>query len=454
MRRPFAGKAGAIGEPRGTGGERVSVAPRRIGTGAAMRLVPRPLLVYTAALGVGDLGIGLARLAVPWVVYNLTHSAAALGVLGFAQLSSGWFGPLVAVAADRLDRKWAPIAAVAGSGLALAAIALLAAGPHPPLVALVGLALVQQLFNALLMQSNGALRAALTPPEARVGLNTWQLTVFNVAWYLSPGLAGLLIAARGPDITLWLASASGILVIVPALFLPSVPPGPHTAAAPWRDLVEALVYLRADREMLWLAYFGLFWNSAWAGVSAIAVFFYRANLHLGASAVGLLSLVAGLATTGVGLFTPGLERRLAASRVLVGTLLVSGLGMLVLALSTVWPLAALGLGAMEAPYTPLEVLVTTTTQARVPHDRFARVLAMRQLIGMGGMPLMALCAGGLAHLMGAPTAIIAIGAASLLATPLVGLTPLGRLSWPSPTDRAGAPAPAQLGTAVCARAPD
>jgi MFS family permease len=428
---------------------------RRIGTGAAMRLVPRALLVYTAALGVGDLGIGLARLAVPWVVYNLTHSAVALGVLGFAQLSSGWFGPLVAVAADRLDRKWGPIVAIVGGGLCLAAIALLAGRPHPALVALVSLALLQQLFNALLMQSNSALRAALTPPEARVGLNTWQLTVFNVAWYLSPGLAGLLIAARGPDLTLWLASASGILVIVPALFLPSIPPAPRAGfTPPWRDLAEALVYLRQDREMLWLAYFGLFWNSAWAGVSAIAVFFYRANLHLGASVVGLLSLVAGLATTGIGLLTPRIERRLIAPRVLTGTLVVSGLGMLVLALSRSWLMAALGLGAVETPFTPFEVLVTTTTQARVPADRFARVLAMRQLIGMGGMPVVALLAGLIAHLMGAPAAIIAFAACALLATPLVGLTPLGRLSWPSPTEGPPTADAALPGPSVGAPIPD
>lgn len=428
-----------------TGGEGLAVPETRLTTVAAMRRVPRPLLVYTAALGVGDLGLGLARLAVPWLVYNLTHSATALGLIAFAQMSSAWFGPFVAVVADRVDRKWGPVAAVTGGGGALAGIALLAGLPHPPLVALVALALVQQLFNSLLMQSNGALRAALTPPEARVGLNTWQITVFNVSWYLSPGVAGLLIAAHGAAFTIWLASLSAILVIVAALFLPSVPAAPAGAGArnPLRDLDEAFVSLKTDREMLWLAYFGLFWNSIWAGVSAVAVYFYRTNLHLGATLVGLLSLVAGAATTGVGLCTPAFERRLSARHVLTGTLALSGVGMLLLALSPSWPVAAAGLGGMEAPFTPFEVLVTTTTQARVPADRFARVLAMRQLIGMGGMPIVSLLGGVLAHLLGASVAIGAFGALSLIATPLVARTPLARLAWPAADAGPAGAAPAE-----------
>jgi len=418
---------------------------RRLGTGAAMRQVPRSLLVYTGALGAGSIGTGLMRHAAPWIVFNLAHSPAAMGVLGFAQMAGVWFGSPVSVVTDRIDRKYGALVAIGGQAACAAGMALDAAGGHASVTVIVILALVAQLFSQLQMQCNNVIRVALTPPEARVGLNTWQMTVFNVSWLVSPGLAGLLIALRGPGLALWVAAASALVVIVPALGLPAVPPAPGTRRQhPVHDVREAYAYLRGDRELLWLAYFGLFWNSAWAGVSALTVYFYRANLHLGAGRVGLINLLAGVATTVVGMFTPTLERRVSAPAVLRAILVSSGLGMALLALSRAWEQATVGQAGMEGAVTPFDVLVLTTTQARVPTDKFARVIALRMLVAMGGMPVAALLAGVAARVFGVVPAILGVAAVTLAGTALIGLTPLRRLRWPTvdevPDSGQGAPA--------------
>lgn len=407
----------------------------------SLRLVPRSYAVYTVALGFGDLGTGLARLAFPWLLFSLTHSAFVLGLASFAQMASTWIGPVLGVVTDRVDRRLLILLATVGSSLSWLAIAYLGmrgtAAGVVPLVPILALAFVQRTFDTLTMQASAVLRLVLTPVHARVGLSTWQFTVLNVSWYLSPALAGIVIGRFGAVAALWLTAFSGALVFVPALFLPAVPPAARPAAAApnggvARDMREGWQALRGEPILLWLSAFGFLYNGLWAGVSAIAVAFYRADLHMGAFVVGIVNLVAGSATTVVGTLTPLLRRHLPARHLLVLTFAVSGVGMAALAGSGGWAEASAGLALLEVPATPWLVLTSLFAQAKISRAVFGRVNALRTTLAMGGMPLFALVAGALAQAAGVRGGMLILGAFTLALGAAVPRTPLGRVEWPEP----------------------
>lgn len=432
-------------------------APGRVSAWGALRLVPRSYAAYTLALGFSDLGTGLARLALPWLLFSVTHSAFILSLGAFAQMSSTFIGPLLGIIVDRMDRRMVLVMATLGRSACWAAVAYLGlhpvwTGPGPgPLLwlgSVLVLAFVEHGFGGLSMQASGVLRRVLTPERARMGMSTWQFTVLNIAWYVSPALAGLVIARAGADVALWLTALAGLFLLGPILFLPPVPAGTggvesHSVA---HDLREGARALRREPVLVWLAGFGFFYNGVWAAVAAISVALYRADLHMDAYLVGIVSLLAGTVTTLTGALTPRLERHLSPRALLLGTLGVSGVGMAVMGAAGGWPEAAGGLSLLELPATPWMVYSSLVAQERIPKNVYGRVNSLRTTISMGGMPLFSLAGGALAQVLGIRSGILVLAAITLLAMAVVPMarTPFADLTWPGSgpvPDRAADPSP-------------
>ncbi len=135
----------------------------------------RDFALYWTARTVSMLGDGVMVVALPWQVYELTDSPAAMGLVGAIQTASIFaFVVLGGVASDRIERKKVIIASDVARGVAAGAAGVLAIGGwlelwHLGLVVLVfgvgqGFAgparssIVPQLVpDELLMQANAAL---------------------------------------------------------------------------------------------------------------------------------------------------------------------------------------------------------------------------------------------------------------------------------------------------------
>lgn len=418
----------------------------------SLRVVPRSYAAYTFALAAADLAYGLSRLALPWFLFSVTHSALILSLGAFAQMTSTWIGPFLGIITDRIDRRTALAVATLGRSLCWMAIGYL--GLHPvwavvgsrigPLSWLAGillLAFLEHGFGGLSMQASGVLRRILTPPRARMGISTLQFTAVNIAWYVSPALAGLVISRSGADVALWLTALSGVFLLGPVLALPRVPPAPPlpdgTVPSVVSDLREGARAFTREPLLVWLSGFGFFYNGVWAAVSAIAVALYRADLHMDATLVGLVSLLAGGVVTLVGALTPRMERRVSARALFMATLGVSGIGMLAMGVAGGWPEAAGGLTLLEVPATPWLVFTSLVAQARIPQAVYGRVNAIRTTISMGGMPLFSLFGGVLAQALGVRGGIVLWGAVTILSVVVLPHTPLARLGWPGETRREG-----------------
>src|SRR3546814_4774962 len=140
----------------------------------------------------------MQRIAVGWLAWELTGSGAWLGIVAFADLCpSIVVGPIGGAVADRRNPLrvivLSPTCAMVMAFLLYLLTALDAMGPYllPAVVFLNGIVIG---FN---QPSRLALVPSLVPPEhlsTAVAINS---IVFNLARFIGPAIAGVLIAASG-----------------------------------------------------------------------------------------------------------------------------------------------------------------------------------------------------------------------------------------------------------------
>lgn len=151
--------------------------------------------VYTAGNAISLIGTWMQRVAVGWLAWELTQSAAWLGAIAFADLfPTVLVAPLAGAAADRWDRL--RILRLTETFAAIQALCLfaLSASGQMSVIAL----LVATLSLGIAVGIGQPSRLALIPSLVRrddlptaVAVNS---IVFNLARFIGPALAGLFIA--------------------------------------------------------------------------------------------------------------------------------------------------------------------------------------------------------------------------------------------------------------------
>jgi len=158
----------------------------------------RNFALFTAGNAVSMIGTWMQRVAVGWLAWELTRSTAWLGLIAFADLfPTVLLGPLAGAAADRWNRL-----AMIRIGEALCFVqAILLLG-----LSAAGLMTIELLFAlSLLFGAASALnqpaRMATIPVLVQPGEATAAVAihsmVFNIARFIGPAIAGVIIVAWG-----------------------------------------------------------------------------------------------------------------------------------------------------------------------------------------------------------------------------------------------------------------
>lgn len=190
------------------------------------------------------LGSWIQQVALSWLIYRVTGSAALLGVAAaLMQLPQMLIGPLAGSLIDRYDTRRLFLAALtAGTTLALALAAAVWLHLLGPTVILVAAALTG-LTNSIESPLRQSLISQLVTDRAllpnALALNA---TVFNSARFVGPPLAGLILAATSEAwcFAINAASYAGLLAFAWTLQLA---PKPRSSRAVLGLFVDGLRYL-------------------------------------------------------------------------------------------------------------------------------------------------------------------------------------------------------------------
>jgi MFS family permease len=200
---------------------------------------------------VSTVGTMVTSVAIPYQVYQLTHSSFWVGLLGTVQLIPLLlFGLWGGAYADAMDRRRLLI----GAELALALTSGLLAGnallPHPSLPLIF-------VTTGLMSAVNGFHRPALesmTPRLVDVGelpataaLTSLRGTAGAIA---GPALGGLCIATLGMATTYALDVASFVISLVALAGMRAMPPPEEATPPGLRSIGEGLAYARSRPELI------------------------------------------------------------------------------------------------------------------------------------------------------------------------------------------------------------
>ena len=368
-----------------------------------------------SALAVSQIGDWLYNLALVVLVYDRTHSALWAGVTTAARVVPVVvLGPLGGVLADRFDRRRIMImcdlarmglmvllAAVAAFQLpivlapVIAAAATAAAAPYVPCVAAVTPHIVE---DADLPGANAA-RSAVT----------------GAGIVLGPALGGVLLLLGSPASAFALnALTFGLSALAVLAIRADGDPNPfrprRAADRPGgllREVAQGAAALRAHPAALRLVGADAMCSVLY-GAQTVLLLLVSRQVGLGAQGYGYMFAAIGAGGL-LGTALAGRVSRLRSRPVLAAALALAGLPTLLLAVVR-WPAAAIVLTGLTGTGALLvEILTETTLQRELDEDVFGRAYGIAFPAAIAGIVVGSVIAPGLAALLGASGALIAVG---------------------------------------------
>jgi MFS family permease len=270
-------------------------------------------------------GTWMQRIAVAWLVYDLTHSAFILGLAGFAgQIPVLFLSPYAGAYVDRHSRYRTLLATQVASMIQAGLLALLVLMGHYNVALIILLSFFLGIINAFDTPARQSLMIVLVQnkkdlPNA-IALNSSMVTLARLA---GPAAAGILLSSFGEGVCFLLNFLSFLAVLASLLLMKLKIPERKKHIDPiWKNLREGFSYMRHHRgissaiglmaltSFIVMPYSNLFpvyaqsvfkgnvttfaWLNSISGLGALFGAIYMANLKRGANFLRLIVLAAML----------------------------------------------------------------------------------------------------------------------------------------------------------------
>jgi MFS family permease len=369
-----------------------------------------------------------------WQIYELTDSAAQIGILGLAragpQMGLLLFGGLLADTFDR--RRLLVFTTLAQLAVSSSLFALTLAHAVTPPILFVASALLA-LFTALGGPSRQSFMPALVPrPHLgnAIALNNAQRNVGQIA---GPSLAGVLLTASGAewcyfvDAFSWLALLASILAVNVR----------RESGAGLRGLgLDALRegFRYSFSQPLLLSLIALDFGANFFGSPrALLPVYARDVFHVGANGLGLMYAASSIGAVVAGVFLSMIGHPRRTGLFVLLALGFYAVSIIAFALSPAFVVAVIMLACMGAGDTINAVLRTTIVQLVTPDALRGRVSSLNSVFTGGGPQLGQFESGLVAEWWGAQASALTGGIATLLIVLGVAAVPAVRRFEPERT---------------------
>jgi MFS family permease len=377
-------------------------------------------------------GTWMQIIAQGWLVYQISGSELALGVVGFASavpalLVSPWAG----VVADRVSKRGLMVATQVGAmGLAFV-LALLTFADIVQVWHVVALAACLGAVNAVDGPTRQAFVVEMVGREDLPNAIALNSMTFNIGRIVGPALGGALLVAVGPA---WCFLLNGLtfLPVIVGLLAMRLPPRKSDGqkVSPWQQLSSGVAYVRHNAELRGLILLAFVFSLFGISYSTVLPAFVDKVIGQGAAAFGTINAVTGIGAVSAAFMIARYGDRGQRGRWLGRSILGFPIVLTVFAVVPIYGVSlvlafVLGIGFMTT-----FTLLNTLLQTRVRDDMRGRVLSLYTLTFFGFTPFGNLFVGSMAETIGLSLAIIvsaalcfAGAAAILLSTPEVRRLP-------------------------------
>jgi MFS family permease len=361
-----------------------------------------------------------------WLVFHLTGSPAALGLVGGVHAAPGLVVTLLGGAfADRYNPRNIILIAQSSSAALMAVMATLVIMGWIEVWHII----VITFFVGIAQSFDSPARRTVWPPMIQRSEFVSAISISQAIWngtrIIAPGMAGLIIATGGiatgneqdgAGVSLYV-SFVGFLAMAVAMRMVRMPKVQRsTGASVLHDVADGLLFVRRNRVFMYLL--GISLASGYFGLSYLFLMPVFAEEYLGTGAGGYGLLLSGggvgalLGVFAVASFGQYQDR----AWVLTGAALVAGTSVVIFAITSAlvgsYTLAMVLMVVTGAAFGVFQVATGTSVNLLVPDEYRGRVMGLRGIM-FNLAPLGSLQAGLIASAVNAPFAV-GLGGAVLL----------------------------------------
>lgn len=363
------------------------------------------------------IGTWMQRIALPWMVYQITGSAIMLGIIGFAgQIPLFLLSPFAGVITDRLNRYHVLLATQILSMIQSFVLAWLTLTGTIQVWQIVTLSIILGCINAFDVPSRHSFVIDMVEKKEDLG-NAIALNsmMFNGARLIGPSVAGLVLASAGEGICFLMNAVSFIFVVGSLLMM--------RLRSKEMRIKDSVIFM--DLREGWRYTFGFppikhlilllgLVSLMGSSYTVIMPVFAKEILHGGSHTYGFLMGAAGFGALMGALFLASRKTVLKLGRIVPAAALLSGAGLAIISFSkdftiSVMLLVSIGFGLMMHSASSNTILQTITDD-----DKRGRVMSFYTMAVMGIAPFGSLLAGSLAKIIGTPFTILIGGFTTIM----------------------------------------
>jgi MFS transporter, DHA1 family, tetracycline resistance protein len=280
-----------------------------------------------------------------------------------------FFSPVLGKLSDRIGRKPVIIIALVGS----AAGSFITGAAGALWVLFLG-RFIDGASGASIAVAQGAI-ADIAPPDQRARLMGMLGAAFGVGFVLGPAIGGL-AALGGPHVPFYLAGTLAAINAVAAYIRL-----PETKTAPAPSAASSLPKGPRSPILVRFAAVSFLATLAFSGFEATFSLFGRQRFDLTEGSTALVFLFVGVILVAVqGMFIGRMTATFGSRKMLRGGLVIVGLGLFVLAASTVWPMLFLALFLLAFGQGIATPSTTALVTEAAPPDRRGEALGYQQSV--------------------------------------------------------------------------
>jgi MFS family permease len=372
----------------------------------------RNFQLFIAGQLISLIGTWMQNMAQLWLVYQLTHSAALLGVFGFAsQVPMLFLSSLGGYVGDRYDRHRGVIVTQTISMILAFVLAGLTWANLINKWELIGIAFLVGIVNAFDVPIRQAFFVQMVGKEDLPNAIALNSSIFNGARAVGPAIAGFAIALVGAGWCFFLNGLSFVAVIVALLMMRIAPREikPSTDS-PLKSFVQGFRFAMSDVPV----------RSALLLLSALSLFGLQYAVFMPIYAQDILGGNARtlgwlMSSAGVGAVIGALQfaartHYKGLARWIAATSATCAVGLIIFSQAKTLRLCVAVLFVVGFAATSQMAATNTLIQNRVPDELRSRVMAVYATMFMGVQPIGALIAGGMAKRITAPHTLTVFGA--------------------------------------------
>ena len=374
----------------------------------------RPFLFFWFARVFTASGSQMHSVAIAWQIYELTHSAWNLGIVGLMQ-----FLPRIALmahagnAADRYDRKTVVLISQLVQASALLLLSIASAGHFVTQELIYVLVIVTGAARSFEMPTTQALIPGLVPETTLPRAVAMSASAMQAATILAPALAGVLYVL-GPTTVYGLTAA---LFFGAAGLTAGIEPMRTSLRAPngsaWASFVEGVRFIRAHPLILGTISLDLF-AVLLGGATALLPIIAHDVLHTGPWGLGLLRSAPAIGALAMSIWLAHHPLRHSVGKRMFAAVAVFGLATIAFGLSRSLLLSMLALIVLGASDMVSVVIRAALVQMRTPDAMRGRVSAVNSVFIGASNQLGEFESGVTAAWLGTVPAVVAGGLGTLL----------------------------------------